>query len=287
MLTAAGLPFCCRPTPSCHHTDVHDVSVWRAHNAADKAAAAAAAASDAAEAARAEALLEQQLEQMLDEGADDIAGDGLMDDYVDSDTADGSSDGDNSDSDSGRRRQRQQQQQHAGGKRPKQPQHQQPGTAAATKRGRTGSAAAAAASVAEPPPPSFSQVPIHAPESELRKQYPRFPGLAAASVVVLQAGDMLFLPAGWFHEVTSYGGQGAQAAVLRVGVAACCGLSAATPCQPVRWLRAACLACCVCHSLTQPEDCSACDAALSNSRQRKFPGSSLSVLVLTVDAHVC
>lgn len=230
-----------RPTaaPCYYHTDLHDVSVWRAHNAADKAAAAAAAASDAAEAARAEALLEQQLEQMLDEGAGDVAGDGLMDDYVDSDdTPDASSDRDDSDRDSGsgRRRQRQrqqQQQQHAGGKQPKQP--KQPGRAAATKRGFISSTtAAAAASVAEPPPPSFSQVPIDAPESELRKQYPRFPGLAAASVVVLQAGDMLYLPAGWFHEVTSYGGPGAQAAVLGAGVAACCGLSAAIPCQPVR-----------------------------------------------------
>lgn len=267
---------------------MHDVSVWRAHNAADKAAAAAAAASDAAEAARAEALLEQQLEQMLDEGADDVAGDSLMDDYVDSDTPDASSDRDDSDSGSGRRRQWQQEQ-HAGGKQPKQPQHQQPGRAAATNQGFTSStAAAAAASVAEPPPPSFSQVPIDAPESELRKQYPRFPGLAAASVVVLQAGDMLFLPAGWFHEVTSYGGPGAQAAVLRVGVAACCGLSAAMPGQPVRWMRATCLAGCV----------SQFDAAVRllclwrGSQQRQagtfqFPCSSLSVLVLPSDAHVC
>jgi hypothetical protein len=62
--------------------------------------------------------------------------------------------------------------------------------------------------VAEAPPPSFSQVQLGMSEAEHRQRFPLFPGLAAASVVVLQAGDMLYLPAGWFHEVTSYGGPG-------------------------------------------------------------------------------
>jgi hypothetical protein len=67
---------------------------------------------------------------------------------------------------------------------------------------------AAVPAVSETPPPSFSQVQLDLPEHELRQRYPRFPGLAATSVVVLQAGDMLYLPAGWCHEVTSYGGPG-------------------------------------------------------------------------------
>lgn len=178
---------------TCIAADLHDVNVWKAHNAADKAAAAAAAAAGSAEADEAEALLEQQLEQMLDEGAhhDD---DSLMDDYFDSDepssTASGDTDSD-SNSDSGKA--------HTGtakGHPQKQKQQQQSG-------GKHGVQA-----VAEPPPPSFSGVQLDLPQSELRQRFPRFPGLAAASVVVLQAGDMLYLPAGWFHEVTSYGGPG-------------------------------------------------------------------------------
>jgi hypothetical protein len=45
--------------------------------------------------------------------------------------------------------------------------------------------------------------------AELRRRFPAFPGASAALEVVLRAGDMLFLPAGWFHEVTSFGEPGA------------------------------------------------------------------------------
>lgn len=202
------------------HTDTRDVKVWEAHNSADTAAAAAAAAGSAAEADAAEALLEQQLERMLEEGAAAHAADTLMDDYMDSDddaaAADStSSSSSSSDSDgdgnNGSRRQRarrtrivpnnsshkaQQQQQ-------QQPKHKQQKQMPA---------------VSEPPPPSFSQVDLSLPEAQLRREFPRFPGVDAASVVVLQAGDMLFLPAGWFHEVTSFGGAG-ESCVLCVGVA--------------------------------------------------------------------
>lgn len=172
--------------------------MWKAHSAADKAAAAAAAASGSAEADAAEALLEQQLEQMLDEGAhhDD---DSLMDDYLDSEEpSEGSStaSGDTG-SDSDGSKARRGKGTGTGTGRPQQQQrHQQPG-------GKHGVQA-----VAEPPPPSFSGVQLDLPQAELRRRFPRFPGLAAAAVVVLQAGDMLYLPAGWFHEVTSYGGPG-------------------------------------------------------------------------------
>jgi hypothetical protein len=46
------------------------------------------------------------------------------------------------------------------------------------------------------------------PQKKLQVLFPRFPGLAAALEVVLQEGDMLYLPAGWFHEVSSHGAGG-------------------------------------------------------------------------------
>lgn len=190
-LTHLQLQLSC--VPCC--ADIHDVNVWKAHNAADKAAAAAASAADAAAADEAEARLEQQLEQMLDEGAQH-GDDSLMDDYVDSDAA--SSD-DADDSDSSR------DQQGPGTPTKQQPQRRQNGQQGVKHGAQNGSTVP---KVSEAPPPSFCQVQLHLSESELRKRYPRFPRMAAASVVVLQAGDMLYLPAGWFHEVTSYGGPG-------------------------------------------------------------------------------
>lgn len=47
------------------------------------------------------------------------------------------------------------------------------------------------------------QVDMALPEAELRRRFPLFPGAAAAVEVELQAGEMLYLPASWFHEVTS------------------------------------------------------------------------------------
>eukprot|EP00892_Ulva_mutabilis_P010350 jgi/Ulvmu1/7688/UM038_0120.1 len=64
-------------------------------------------------------------------------------------------------------------------------------------------------------PDSFSQVDMALPEEELRRRFPRFPGAAAATEVTLHAGEMLLLPASWFHEVTSTSGaaEGPHAAV--------------------------------------------------------------------------
>ncbi|KAL4437367.1 hypothetical protein ABPG75_004506 [Micractinium tetrahymenae] len=53
-------------------------------------------------------------------------------------------------------------------------------------------------------PESFSRVDLHLPDAQLKRQFPLFPGKAAALECEVQAGQMLYLPAGWFHEVTSY-----------------------------------------------------------------------------------
>ncbi|KAI3427056.1 hypothetical protein D9Q98_006996 [Chlorella vulgaris] len=53
-------------------------------------------------------------------------------------------------------------------------------------------------------PESFSRVDLSLPDSELRRRFPRFPGKDAALVCEVAAGQMLYLPAGWFHEVTSF-----------------------------------------------------------------------------------
>lgn len=48
------------------------------------------------------------------------------------------------------------------------------------------------------------QVDLTLPEQAIQEQFPLFPGLHAAAEVTLTGGQMLFLPAGWFHEVTSF-----------------------------------------------------------------------------------
>lgn len=45
-------------------------------------------------------------------------------------------------------------------------------------------------------PPSFSKVDLSLPAAQLKQRFPRFPGLAAAKEVVVEAGQMLYLPAG-------------------------------------------------------------------------------------------
>eukprot|EP00775_Hariotina_reticulata_P000764 gene764-1071_t len=106
----------------------------------------------------------------------------------------------------------------------------QHGIAAATNRSISSPAAASNSSIppsagqahkvalaaAPRPPPSFSQVDLSLPQHKLQVLFPRFPGLAAALEVVLQAGDMLYMPAGWFHEVTSYGGGGLDGGHLAI-----------------------------------------------------------------------
>lgn len=129
---------------------------------------------------------------MLQEGAEGFEEglEGLADDYVDSDDdgpADLYSDDDDDeasdDADCG-------DQQHAGkrkGLAGKQQRQQQPDK----KRQKHAEAAHAAGSAAgpasvEPAPPSFSQIDLSLPEAVLRRQFPRFPGVAAAQEVLLQ-----------------------------------------------------------------------------------------------------
>jgi len=57
-------------------------------------------------------------------------------------------------------------------------------------------------------PDSFSKINLNLPAKQLHAQFPDFPGVEAAVEVEISAGQSLYLPAGWFHEVTSYSGGG-------------------------------------------------------------------------------
>jgi len=50
----------------------------------------------------------------------------------------------------------------------------------------------------------WSRVSVSAPEEETRRNFPRFFNASSLSCEV-EAGEMLFIPGGWWHEVTSYG----------------------------------------------------------------------------------
>jgi mannose-6-phosphate isomerase class I len=50
-------------------------------------------------------------------------------------------------------------------------------------------------------PDNFCRVDLSKPDPEIRRDFPNFPGKGAAAVVEVKAGEMLYLPAGWFHEV--------------------------------------------------------------------------------------
>ncbi|KAL3133669.1 hypothetical protein ABBQ32_008175 [Trebouxia sp. C0010 RCD-2024] len=55
-------------------------------------------------------------------------------------------------------------------------------------------------------PPSFSQVDLSSlTETELCMQFPMFPAASKCYECELSAGEQLYLPCGWFHEVRSYG----------------------------------------------------------------------------------
>eukprot|EP01023_Acetabularia_acetabulum_P025759 TRINITY_DN2457_c0_g1_i5.p1 TRINITY_DN2457_c0_g1~~TRINITY_DN2457_c0_g1_i5.p1 ORF type:complete len:505 (-),score=53.77 TRINITY_DN2457_c0_g1_i5:603-1991(-) len=53
-------------------------------------------------------------------------------------------------------------------------------------------------------PPSFSKIDINASPAAIEQIFPKFPGLDKATVCQVEAGNMLYLPAGWFHEVKSF-----------------------------------------------------------------------------------
>ena len=76
--------------------------------------------------------------------------------------------------------------------------------------GKSGEGGDEDADADEPPPPSFSRVDLSLPPAELKRRFPLFPGVGAALVAEVGAGQCLYLPCGWFHEVTSYSAPGEQ-----------------------------------------------------------------------------
>lgn len=61
------------------------------------------------------------------------------------------------------------------------------------------------------PPANFSRVVSSLPEDKLRENFPKFLESRRRQLdVTLVAGEMLYLPCGWFHEVTSKSSQGAS-----------------------------------------------------------------------------
>lgn len=50
------------------------------------------------------------------------------------------------------------------------------------------------------------QIDLALPEAEIKRRFPQFPGVGEALEVTVEAGQALYLPASWFHEVTSFGG---------------------------------------------------------------------------------
>lgn len=73
----------------------------------------------------------------------------------------------------------------------------------ALKRKGDGRERASGENVAAPKTPSnFSKVDPALPREELAKRFPLFLE-AVSSTVEVKKGEMLFLPAGWFHEVSS------------------------------------------------------------------------------------
>lgn len=61
-------------------------------------------------------------------------------------------------------------------------------------------------------PKSFSQVNTSLPNKELLAKFPKFPEAQKKSITVtVKAGQMLYIPCGWFHEVHSKGEDGHMA----------------------------------------------------------------------------
>ena len=69
---------------------------------------------------------------------------------------------------------------------------------------RTATTTATASTGAAGEPDSFSKIDLSLPLATLRTEFPDFPGVDAAYEAEVQAGQMLYLPCGWFHEVTSF-----------------------------------------------------------------------------------
>lgn len=58
--------------------------------------------------------------------------------------------------------------------------------------------------ITEEPPPSFSKIgSVLRPSDEIASEFPKFLH-ACALIADIHEGEMLYLPAGWFHEVHSF-----------------------------------------------------------------------------------
>lgn len=57
-------------------------------------------------------------------------------------------------------------------------------------------------------PDHFSKINLYDAPEKIAKKFPKFPGVDKAAVAEVSAGEMLYLPAGWFHEVESRGVKG-------------------------------------------------------------------------------
>ena len=75
---------------------------------------------------------------------------------------------------------------------------------------------AAGGEAATPTPDNFSAIDLTLSASALRARWPALGG-AVTTTVTVHAGEMLYLPAGWFHEVTSLGGSGSGSAAASEG----------------------------------------------------------------------
>lgn len=171
-------------------SDAADVARWRARTAAEEAVAAAEAAVAAGKpgAKKALAAAERRLEEALDAALDDFDDfDGLSDEEGLSSSDDASADESDDDGwgDKG-----------ANCKR-------RFGKAPARKKAKKTykQAGKEAKGAQEPEPPSFSRIDLRQDDASLRAAFSKFPGKAAALEVTVEAGQMLYLPAGWFHEV--------------------------------------------------------------------------------------
>ena len=168
-------------------SSAQDVALWRARKAAEKEVAAAELAVKRGEAGAArrlkeaeqklEDVLEQELDQALEEGED-------------------------MDEDSEEEEEEEEEEAVAGGKGKGAKQNRGAG-----KQGLKGKGGGETRD--EGNPPSFCRVSAAGmAAAALAKKFPDFPGAQAALECEMEAGSMLYLPAGWFHEVTSYSGNG-------------------------------------------------------------------------------
>lgn len=74
------------------------------------------------------------------------------------------------------------------------------------------------------PPANFSKVDPSLPHAELAQRFPLFLG-AESRTVEVEAGQMLYLPAGWFHEVSQHLFSGGSDADASDAVGGVCGRS--------------------------------------------------------------